>query len=327
MKRTLALSVIGLLGLFTVVSIALAAPSSTSTQGLSVSPPLIDLTDLYAPGSNVTLRTIKVTNTSKRSVNVHVQAQDFIAGGEHGEPRIVTPSDKDYEPKLAIKNFIVLPITDFSLAPEESREYSASLQIPKSAEPGGHYGVIQFLITNPGQGQVSVHNSVGTLVLLRVAGKIEEAGQQISLHAYVAHNKNGQPVRKGVFLVDPMERRPIIFESLFKNTGNIHFKPDGAITLQHFFGSSTKLSLPNNTVLPSSIRSYEVEWGRAPFIGIVKATSNFEFGSPPERTGAKTIYLVFFPWRLALIILVITTLLATLFTYLIIKLVLRKKLR
>jgi hypothetical protein len=285
----------------------------------------LDLPDLYAHGSNVPLRPIKVTNTSKLSVNVHAQVQDFIAGGEHGEPRIVTPTDKGYEPKLALKNFVVLPITDFILAPGESHEYNASLQIPASAEPGGHYGVIQFLITNPGQGQVSVHNSVGTLVLLRVAGKIEKAGQQISLHAYVEQTKNSQPVRKSVFLVDPMEHKPIILESRFKNTGNIHFKPDGKVSIQQILGSKTNLNLPNNTVLPNSIRSYETEWGRAPFIGIVKASSSFEFGTPPERTGVKSVYLVFFPWRLALIILTITTLLAALFTYLVVKFVLRKR--
>jgi len=50
-------------------------------------------------------------------------------------------------------------------------------------------------------------------------------------------------------------------ETRVENTGNVHFKPTGTLTIKNMFGSEvTTINLTSQNVLPDSIRQLINEW-------------------------------------------------------------------
>jgi hypothetical protein len=274
-------------------------------QTLSVSPLLIDAAGTYAPGSVINLPPVKVTNLSRTELRVKVELKDFVAGGEHGEPRVIAPTDKDYEPAIALSTYLRPDVSEFTLAPQASREVRLQINVPLGAEPGGHYGLVQFVSTTAGAADrpVAARGSVGTLVLLRVAGKTVETGNVASLGAFVRDKtKRLQAVR----LVDPMDKQPVVLQTRFRNTGNVHYKPQGTIQIDNLVGGSTTVKLAPETVLPRSVRAQEADWTALPLVAFTKVSATFDFGEiNKQRVSADPYYLVIFPWKLALAVIVV----------------------
>ena len=60
-----------------------------------------------------------------------------------------------------------------------------------------------------------------------------------------------------------LNRLPVLFETRFKNSGNVHLKPSGDIVIKNVFGriaGVTPLNPRGSSVLSNSIRRTESEW-------------------------------------------------------------------
>lgn len=241
---------------------------------------------------------------------------NFEAQGETGSPTFVEPKD-DLGTWMSTEPSI-------TLAPRQQKQIDFTINIPKDAEPGGHFAVVFWGDSPPGANNgVSIGAKTGILVLLSVNGDVkQEAGL---LNFNTVGNKFWY------------ETLPVDMEYRFRNDGGDRIKPSGTITIRDtLFIRAARLdanpSLGN--VLPASTRRLDVEWlkyGRpldyvAPSgffgkfwssvsyewknfaIGLYSAHLNVAYGTNATHV-KKTAWFFVFPWQLiivmALIILVL----------------------
>jgi hypothetical protein len=214
-------------------------------QGLEISPPLLDLK--ADPGKLLTAD-VKVRNVTGETLAVNAQFEDFLANGEDGQPRILLNS-KEKSP-YSIKDWLSAPAS-VSLKPGERRTLALSINVPKNASPGGHYGLVRFTGTPPGMEETGLARSasVGTLILVNVSGDVAESAKIAEI--YTSHKGS----RRSLF-----EYGPVDITVRVHNTGNVHLKPKGTLQVTDMFGREVTTSHFNQTgrnVLPGSIRKFD----------------------------------------------------------------------
>ena len=240
----------------TLLSVSVFANSSTvlaantvngNGQALEIAPPVITLT--ADPGEMITTK-ISLRDISGGDLVVTGEINDFVASGEDGTPKIILDDTTEANP-YSIKNWIS-PLPELTLKAKQIESLPVTIIVPADAAPGGYYGVVRFTGTPPelkGTG-VSLTASLGALILLRVNGDVKE---NITIEEF-SINKNGS--KSG----NLFETTPLQFVERFKNSGNIHEKPVGQITITDMFGkkvAAINVNLQTNNVLPSSIRKFD----------------------------------------------------------------------
>src|SRR3990170_6050464 len=225
---------------------------------------------------------IRLTNVSGRNVKVQVSVEDFIAGGEKGEPKIL-------------------------IGEEEAKLLLFDVNVPSDAEPGGHYGVVRFTSSAPQTGEegVAISGSVGSLVLLRIKGDIRETGKIIDFYSNQADDSK---LKKSSFF----ERGPVGFELRFRNTGNVHYKPKGVVEVVGLWGKKTRVALEERNVLPESVRRFDTEWKVTPSIGRFTAQATMTYGSQDKPVKSKKITFYLIPWKIVLAVLFVLLIFLTL---------------
>jgi len=212
-----------------------------NTEALTVSPVRIELQG--NPGETIGGE-LTLSNESDGFQTFYTVSENFQAQGESGSPNFIRGTE-------GLATWISLA-ESLNLRPNEYREaIPFSINIPIDAEPGGHFAAI-FWSTEPpseiGSG-VAIGAKVGTLILLRVLGDVEEGGGIIEFSTV---NK------QKVFL-----HRPVNFFYRFRNDGADRIKPDGTANIRNLLGIRADSLQPNSiegNVLPDSIRHFEFAW-------------------------------------------------------------------
>jgi len=285
----------------------------TSVKALTISPPLID--SEANPGS-IIQGTIKLTNDTPEKAQLFSSIYRFEAKGEKGEPQIIEEGEK-----IGLVKWIDITPGPVDLSPGETRQIPFTINVPKDAEPGGHYAAI-FWGTSPPEIEgtetpvVAIKYKVGTLVLLAVSGEIKEEGRVIEF------NTTGRL----------FSHLPVEFFVRFQDTGTIHLIPQGEINIKNIFDREIAKVLVNEkggSVLPNSIRRFEAVWSKkgAPtlstggfFSGLKNEWNNFAFGRYRadlnlmygyESTKMLSAALAFWviPWRISITVIVILAIL------------------
>lgn len=288
-------SVVSLLG-----APAFAAPAGPG-QALEIAPPVLNLK--ADPGTTVKT-TINLRDVSSSPLVVRNQINDFVARGEDGTPKILLDDSGETSP-YSLKAW-VQPLPQFTLKPKEVNKLALTINVPKTAAPGGYYAVIRFTASPPGLdgSGVSLSASLGTLVLLRVNGDAKE-GMSI---AQFSATKNGET--KSLF-----ESPPITFVTRVKNEGSIHEQPVGQVAIKDMFGNAVanvNVNLSQSNVLPASIRRFESALdntviGNRILFGRYTADLKMTYGANGQTMTASTSFWVI-PYRMiafGLILLVI----------------------
>lgn len=226
-------------------AVALGLGWSAAGRAITLSPPSLEYS--VKPGDVVATK-IKLYNESDTPLTLYAQTSNFTAGDEEGAPAF----DFGAAPVDAA-SWIKITKDPIVLNPKDRTEVAVSIQVPADAEPGGHYASIFFgnQATTPAQGgQVAVQSLTGTLVIMRVAGQVREEG------------------RVAEFKVDGSDKQshlPVKFVLRIQNSGNVHFRPKGFVTIRNMFGGVSQ-TIPINTkegaVLPDSVRRFEMVWQR-----------------------------------------------------------------
>ncbi len=284
---------------FTGLAPALAATSSNSSTGTNVSgqaleiaPPVITLT--VNPGQTVNTQ-ISIRDISSGNLIVTGQANDFVAAGEDGTPKILLNGDEGNNP-YSLKDW-VQSLPQLLLIPKQIKTLPVTIKVPSSASPGGHYGVIRFTATPPelkGTG-VSLSASLGALVLLTVRGDIKD---QLSV-AEFSVNKDGKTGH--IF-----QSTPLNFVEKIKNTGNVHEEPSGIIIVKDLFGkavASVSVNQANRNVLPGSIRKFsepldKTSLGTRRLFGRYKATMTLHYGPNKKDVLVATATFWIIPYKM-----------------------------
>jgi hypothetical protein len=286
--------IIALLGaVFVVAPLAEAAttpaPAAGSTgQGLEISPPVIEVS--ANPGETVTVN-IRVRNVTKGELIAKGKADDFGAGSdEDGQPKLLL--DETGATRFSLKYWIQ-SVPDLRLAPQELKTNVVKISVPSNAEPGGHFGVIRFTAVPPnleGTG-VALSASVGSLVLLKVAGKITE---KTSLAEFSAL-RNG---KASTFF----EYGPIDFLVRVRNEGSVHEKVQGTIDVKSWTGKKVGTVIVNEkggNVLPDSVRRFNQTLNTKQLFGHYSATLALTY-SDGKKLDSKIGFWVI-PWKMLLL--------------------------
>lgn len=282
------------------LAVAATNPAGTG-QALEIAPPVITLT--VNPGQVVHTQ-INIRDVASGPLIVDGQANDFVAAGEDGTPKILLKGNEN-DP-YSLKNW-VSPLPELLLSPKQIKNLPVTINVPKNASPGGHYGVIRFTATPPelkGQG-VSLSASLGSLVLLTVRGNIKD---QLAVSEFSVSKKSGG---KAGHL---FESTPLSFTEKIKNTGNVHEEPTGIITVKNMFGkavAAVSVNVPPRNVLPGSIRAFtepfdKSAYGTRKFFGRYTATMKLTYGPKKTALVASVSFWVI-PYKLiaAIVILLI----------------------
>ncbi len=172
-----------------------------------------------APGETVT-RTVSVVNNTKEQVTAVPVLEVFIGADQSGFPDQMKPGDKT-NPQDAT-NWIELSEDQVTVPPFSTYEVEYAITAPENAEPGGHYAALLFepYDPNPVEG-IKIQVRVASLLLINVTGnRVEES----SINDFSLNSSKVYDDQALVFNVD------------LKNTGNVHFVPDGRIVLKNAKG-------------------------------------------------------------------------------------------
>ncbi|HKX73570.1 MAG TPA: hypothetical protein VJM32_06125 [Candidatus Saccharimonadales bacterium] len=292
-------------------ALPVAGVKAEAGQAFSISPPLIELK--ADPGQTVNA-TIKFTNVSGGELLIKTQFNDFGAKDESGDPNIIF--DDTQSVTYSLRNWIASP-QPFKIASKETKTLTFPITVPNDAEPGGHYAVIRFTGTAPDleQSGVSLTGSIGSLVLLQVAGDIKEDAEMIEFAPATVHTKqNGDPEYTNTSF---FETGPLGFVQRIKNSGNVHVKPTGTVEIFNAFGSKvstvrvngdpTNPKDPPKSVLPQSTRRFGETVSDAGFLfGYYTAKVNVSYGQGQKQL-TQTINFWVIPYKLIILVVVIGT--------------------
>lgn len=278
-------------------ALAAAQPNSPNAgQALEIAPPIVNLT--VNPGQTATVA-IYLRDVAKTNLIVTGQANDFVAAGEDGTPKLLL--DGDSSSPYSMKSWVT-SLPSLNLIPQEIKAMTVTLKVPKDASPGGHYGVIRFTATPPdlqGTG-VSLSASLGALMLVTVTGKISE---DMSIAEFSA-NQNGHT---GSFFEAP----PIDLVERIKNNGNIHEEPTGQIIIKDMLGrtfAGINVNSPPHNILPASTRKFdevldEHVYGKAMMFGRYTADLKITYGASKTVLTSQISFWVI-PYKLILGIII-----------------------
>lgn len=281
------------------------------TQALTLIPPSVEFT--AEPGQRIDTE-IKLYNETSDSETLYPEVRNFSAEGETGTPTF------DFTAELSgLATWFEYSTAPVVLAPGERLTIPVAINVPGDAEPGGQYAAL-FYGTQPpsaeGGAQIAVGSKIGTLFLVRVNGDIVE---------------NGAIAGFGRSADSSTTHLPITFDVRFGNTGNVHVRPTGTITITNMFGGTSAtldVNPSKGATLPSTIRNYQTTWEKAKVTTLSGSMwsdfwtelgnewRNFAFGkytaqvalsygstTPHQSAASVTFWIV--PWRLLIISVII----------------------
>lgn len=271
------------------------AQSTGAAQGIQLSPSIIELN---AERGGIYTLTVEVTNITAGDLDYAVSVNDFTSKDETGSPKVLR--DSRLPKQISVRTWVTPSVSEFHLDARKNKTVEFRVVVPMDAEPGGHYGVLDFSgsDTSIKRTGVGLTASAGTLLLVKVDGIIEEDASVASFYAV----NNG---KESNFF----ENSPVSFITRVENTGNIHIKPFGTIVLKNMFGSvvaSIPVNKAQSNVLPGSIRRFDNVYDGY-MIGHYTATVTLGYGSQGQVIMASTSFWVI-PYKLIVTILLVVSL-------------------
>ena len=273
-----------------------------SAAALTISPVKVEVTG--DPGQ--TLRgELELLNEQDQPKVFFSSFENFEPSGDTGSPKFIGSTEG-----LAtwLQTEAGVPV-----AAGETVKIPYTITIPAGTEPGGYFAAIFWGEQDPAaveSGEVTIGGKLGVLILLRVAGDIEEAAG-ISEFGITNTTK-------------VLTTLPITFSYRFANSGGDQVVPLGDILIKNTFGGLTETlsaNLTEGNVLPNSARKFQTTWGQMPAEGETKSFlrvakeqfSDFHFGvykaelsvvyGATNQTAMDTLRFVMIPWQLLLLCL------------------------
>ncbi len=284
MKRARITILMILVGLGLILVVQINAQEEAS--GINISPLNFELT---ANPGDVILNKLKIYNPSgSTSIAIEMEVEDFTVVGETGTVKIEPAETETY----SLAQWITVEPKNFILEPKEQKFVDFIINVPENAEPGGHYGSVlasrRGVMGEEITGAAVVHK-VGSLVLLTVAGEVNESMivKEFSTPGFTEYG-------------------PIEFKIRFENLGSIHVRPKGFIAITNWRDKKViDIPFPQNNVIPGSVRKVEGSWNKEWLFGKYTAILVGSYGmtNTPFEPSVLTFWV--FPWKIMLGVLLI----------------------
>ncbi len=216
-----------------------------TAQALTISPPSLEFG--VQPGQQANLEIKLYNEDATQPIDVTTETTTWTSGAKPGEPNFQESATAE-----DIAKWITVDKGPIKLDAQGRTTVPVSVNVPADATPGGHYGAILFTFKNPNaaqNGQISITPKVATLFLVRVDGpNVVESGL-IQSFGITGGSTSFQHL-------------PVSFTTVIQNTGNIHIKPKGAITITNSFGkmvATIDFNTEKGATLPTTTRTYTNE--------------------------------------------------------------------
>ncbi len=228
-----------LLMFFIFISILVLIPTFTSAEvSISVSP--IRVEHLVKQGEKGT-DVISVTNDGTTPTRLKVSIEDW-ALTKDGNPMFIKVENNPY----SCAEWIRINPVDFRISPGQTREVRYTITVPQGIEDRGYRVAIIFETVpevTPGEKmtRVFIKGRIAT-ILYEVVGKPLPQGHANSLKSQL--RKDG-----------------IDFILALQNTGKVHFRTKGSITVKDSDGKKAfEAGIPDAPVLPESGREVKISY-------------------------------------------------------------------
>lgn len=243
-------------------------------QGIQISP----LTYKYEISSgNSEKAKVIIKNLSDTNLNYIMETATFTNVSDEGAPSFNASTELEGVTTLADWiNFV--DAKEGMLAPKQEKEIYFTIDIPKGAEPGGHYAAVfakAVKKTAEGKTELGVASRVGTLILVSVPGVTTKTGEIVS-------STSPKFVWKG----------PVDFDLKFKNTGTTHYETPVSVELKPLIGKTSAVDMGKHIVIPNNIRNYTGQWTNKYPFGYYKVTFKALDGNGSEVTQTAVLYAI-----------------------------------
>lgn len=287
MKKKLWLLLLPLLvlgGGLAVVSVQKLVTAQVAGQGLEVSPPSQEVT--VNPGETTTIKA-KLRNPSSNTLPISVRVEDFLAKGDEGQVELTANSP------YSVISWTKISPEKFELAPGESQEITATINVPQDAA-GGRFGSFVFAVQpdTPEGTAASVAQQIASLFLLKVSGPVDE---KLTIKSFNAPGFS--------------EFGPVPFEVKIANEGNVHAKTFGLINVTDTFGNKVAdVVVKGTNVFPQAERNVKAQLDNQFLFGKYTATALLYYGERNDSLTATTTFFVIPVRIIAAVLLVILVL-------------------
>jgi hypothetical protein len=262
------------IGALSVLLSGFPALAQTTGSSIAISPLTFEIT--ANPGDVIT-NTVRIFNGSSDPVTVLIHVEDFAPTGETGQAVIEKAESTNY----SIATWTSVDEQEKVIDPGIAGLVNFTIRVPLNAEPGGHYGAITAEVRGaaPGGGGSAIAQKVAALLLLSVAGDVQE-----NLELVDFRGPSGPVLNAGA----------ITLTSRFENKGTVHLKPRGFVTITDMFGKEVaQVALDQRNVLPGTKRVIETTWQPQGFtIGRMRAQLTAIYGSKNEPLAASVEFWV-----------------------------------
>ena len=256
------------------MTLAVLPAMAQQGTGIAISPLTFEIT--ANPGDTIT-NAVRIYNPNPDPLNVSLHVEDIAPSGETGQALIEAAESTGY----SIAAWTLIDRAELTIPSGIAELTNFTVRIPANAEPGGHYGAITAEARGgavAGSG-AAIAQKVAALLLISVAGDVNEA---LSLVDFTGPS--------GVVT----DASLITLLSRFENSGSVHLKPRGFVTVTDMFGRElAQVALDQRNVLPNTKRIIETDWQPEGFVfGRVNAQLTAIYGSANEPLAASVEFWV-----------------------------------
>lgn len=297
--------------------------STRSAVAITVIPPTQEFLNVR-PGETIDTK-VKVFNEEATPKILYASTANFGALDETGTPNILAETDQG-----DLAGWMKVDREGRLVQPGERREFAVTIAVPADAPPGGHYAAVLISPEPPATSgdstQVAISQKVASLVLVSIEGTIKESG---SIAGFTT--ASGQKT---------LNRLPVDFATRFMNSGNVHLRPTGTITIRNLLGGTSSTLAVNpgllQAVLPQQVRKFETTWEKEALaaergtffqelgrewknfgLGAYTAELVLQYGANSDKVAVASVKFQIFPWRLLLVWLIVVILVIVLLVVLI----------
>jgi hypothetical protein len=275
-------------------------PDAVNYQDFVVGPGKIELE--LSPGQSQTID-LTVANRLGSDKIFSISEEDFTGSNNPDQPVILLGSDRG---PYSLKDDIYIPEANISIPSGYKAHVPVTVTAPKDAQPGALYGsVLVSVVSSPGTTTPSgigasnpIITRIGTLFFVRIPGTVSAEGQLTGFSLASGHFVWSSSLSK---------TSPVLFDLLFKNTGDVYLAPHGTISVTNIFGAPVgNIEVDPWFAMPNSLRFRQVEWDPTFLFGRYVAHAVINRGYASTETATDTAEVVFWviPWALLLTVFV-----------------------
>lgn len=225
-----------------------------------------------------------IVNDGRTDYDFIVYARPYWVANESYDP-VFTKSSKQSD----AYQWVRLPQTKFHAKAGGTVKVPYTIDVPGTAAPGGHYGVI-FAETQP--------------ATTSEQGNSVERKKRVGMILYAS--VNGQTINKGEPLGNQAQfwqiQPPMKATAKVRNDGNVDFVDKVTFAVKDMFGNPKYVVVKEYPVLPQTSRTIALEWPESPWFGLFKVEIQQKFLDKELTTSH---YVLMMPRLLPVLLLVL----------------------